>query len=56
MISKDDNSSGIKAADDKTAEQLIKNTYKTLLSRGQKGCYIYCEDKELSEHIVSMIS
>lgn len=26
------------------ADNLIKNTYRTLLTRGQKGCYIYCED------------
>jgi len=50
-ISKDDNSSGIRKADDITAEQLIKNTYKTLLTRGQKGCYVYCEDKALSDYI-----
>ena len=51
MISKDDKSSGIKSADDATAEKLIKNTYKTLLTRGQKGCYIYCEDSTLREYI-----
>ena len=51
MISKDDKSSGIKSADDITAEKLIKNTYKTLLTRGQKGCYIYCEDLALRDYI-----
>ena len=51
MISKDDKSSGIKSADDVTAAQLIKNTYKTLLTRGQKGCYIYCEDTALRNYI-----
>ena len=50
-ISKDDKSSGIRTADDKLAEQLIKNTYKTLLTRGQKGCYIYCEDESLAKYI-----
>ena len=34
----------------KRAEEIIKNTYRTLMSRGQKGCYIYCVDKETSEH------
>ena len=29
-------------------DRIIRNTYKTLLSRGQKGCYIYCEDKALA--------
>lgn len=55
MISKDDKTSGIRGADDVTAAQLIKNTYKTLLTRGQKGCYIYCVDKNLAEHITAMI-
>jgi len=55
MISKDDKTSGIRGTDEITAAQLIKNTYKTLLTRGQKGCYIYCEDKNLADHIKAMI-
>ncbi len=35
----------------KDCDIIIRNTYRTLLTRGQKGCYIYCEDKALSEHI-----
>ena len=35
----------------KLADRIIRNTYKTLLSRGQKGCYIYCEDKALSNYL-----
>lgn len=47
-----DKSSGIKQCKDEAlADKLIRNTYKTLLSRGQKGCYIYCEDKELLKYI-----
>jgi DUF2075 family protein len=49
-ISSDDNSSGIRSAAPAKAHQLILNTYKTLLTRGQKGCYIYCEDEALREH------
>lgn len=30
--------------------QIIKNTYRILLTRGKEGCIIYCEDKELNEH------
>ncbi|MBR3512748.1 MAG: DUF2075 domain-containing protein [Clostridia bacterium] len=56
MISKDDKSSGIRTADEEIASQLIKNTYKTLLTRGQKGCYIYCEDKPLAEYLKSRIN
>ena len=37
------------------ADRIIRNTYRTLLSRGQKGCYIFCEDKELAEHIRGMV-
>lgn len=51
MISKDDKSSGIRTAEDRQAARLIKNTYRTLLTRGQKGCFIYCEDKALAEYI-----
>ena len=55
QISSDDNSSGIRTAHSDVAERLIKNTYKTLLTRGQKGCFIYCEDKALAEHIRSFL-
>ena len=50
-ISKDDRSSGIRSAKPDKAQQLILNTYKTLLTRGQKGCYVYCEDPELRDYI-----
>ena len=47
-----DKSSGIRSCKNPVlADRLIRNTYKTLLSRGQKGCYIYCEDKALLEYI-----
>ena len=52
-ISKDDKSSGIRSAKQEKAHQLILNTYKTLLTTGQKGCYIYCEDPELRKYIKS---
>ena len=42
---------GVKTdADRKQADRIIRNTYKTLLSRGQKGCYVYCQDKALAEY------
>jgi uncharacterized protein len=28
------------------ADIIIKNTYRTLMTRGSKGCYVYCTDKE----------
>ena len=38
------------------ADTIIRNTYKTLMSRGQKGCYIYCEDKQLSNYFKKMLA
>ena len=38
------------------ADTIIRNTYKTLLTRGQKGCYIYCEDKALADYIRKQIA
>ena len=31
------------------ADRIIKNTYRTLMTRGMKGCYIFSEDKETRE-------
>ena len=33
------------------ADRIIKNTYRTLLTRGQKGCYIYCTDDNLRDYL-----
>lgn len=54
-ISRDDNSSGIRTAPDAEARRLILNTYKTLLTRGQKGCFVYCEDDKLRAYLKSKI-
>ncbi|MFC1559057.1 DNA/RNA helicase domain-containing protein [Gemmatimonadota bacterium] len=32
------------------AERVVKNTYRTLMTRGQNGCYIYCVDAETNEY------
>lgn len=37
------------------ADEIIKNTYRTLLTRGMKGCYIYCCDKPLAEYFVAQL-
>ena len=39
----------------KLADEIIKNTYRTLLTRGQKGCYIYCDDKKLAHFLKSKL-
>ncbi len=56
-ISKDDKTSGIrlKSTTDEEADILIKRTYKVLLTRGLKGCFIYCEDKPLREYLKSKL-
>ena len=33
------------------ADEIIKNTYRTLMTRGMKGCYIYCIDPGMREYI-----
>lgn len=40
----------------KIADEIIKNTYRILMTRGMKGCYIYCCDKELSLHLKQALS
>ena len=35
----------------KIADNIIKNTYRTLMTRGMKGCYVYCTDKKLNEYL-----
>lgn len=46
---------GINAGNDpikakRLAEEIIKNTYRTLLTRGMKGCYVYFCNKPLENH------
>ncbi|MDP3305783.1 MAG: DUF2075 domain-containing protein [Erysipelotrichaceae bacterium] len=36
------------------ADEIIKNTYRTLLTRGQKGCYVYISDFNLMKLIKSV--
>ena len=37
------------------ADRIIKNTYRTLMTRGMKGCYIYCCDQPLADYLRSRI-
>jgi len=50
-IMKEDKAEGMKLAD-----RIIKNTYRTLMTRGMKGCYVYFCDKELEEYFRGRIS
>ena len=40
---------------DEVARRLILNTYKTLLTRGQKGCFVYCEDEGLRGYMKGLL-
>ena len=40
---------------DKIADLIIKNTYRTLMTRGMKGCYVYCTNKQLLEYLKKML-
>lgn len=35
----------------KEADEIIKNTYRTLMTRGMKGCYVYCTDSNLAHYL-----
>jgi len=34
-----------------TADRIIKNTYRTLMTRGQKGCYVFSTDPETNAYL-----
>jgi DUF2075 family protein len=38
------------------ADIIIKNTYRTLMSRGMKGCYVHCTDPETNAYFRQRIS
>ena len=37
-------------------DKIIRNTYKVLFTRGQKGCYLYVMDNELREYLKKRIN
>jgi DUF2075 family protein len=37
-------------------DQIIKNTYRTLMTRGMKGCYIYCVDPNLKQYFIQRMT
>jgi len=38
------------ASANERADAIIRNTYRTLMSRGMKGCYVYFTDKETADY------
>ncbi len=41
---------------DRKANLIIKNTYRTLMTRGMKGCFVYFTDKTVEQHFLSRLS
>lgn len=37
------------------ADEIIRNTYRTLLTRGQKGCFVYCTNKDLENYLLKRL-
>ena len=42
-------------AANEAADLIIKNTYRTLMTRGMKGCFVYCTDQETEEYFRSRL-
>jgi DUF2075 family protein len=45
--------SKIRSGNTKDFTVLVKNTVKTLMTRGMRGCFVYCVDKNLQEYLKS---
>ena len=55
-VAHSDSSSGVRKCNDVIlCNRIIRNTYRTLLSRGQKGCFVYCEDEALRDYLKERI-
>ncbi|TDB36926.1 MAG: DUF2075 domain-containing protein [Actinobacteria bacterium] len=37
------------------ADEVIRNTYRVLMTRGMKGCYVFCTDSSLAEFLRSQV-
>ena len=46
----------VNIVDDQIIDRIIRNTYKVLFTRGQKGCYLYVMDEELREYLKKRIN
>lgn len=40
---------------DRIGDEIVRNTYRTLLTRGQKGCSVYCTDKKFADYLKSRL-
>ena len=39
----------------KQVDILIKNAYRVLLTKGSKGCFVFCEDKSYQEYLKKVV-
>lgn len=39
----------------KQVDILIKNAYRVLLTRGSKGCFVFCEDQSYQEYLKKVV-
>lgn len=37
------------------ADEIIRNTYRTLMTRGMKGCYVYFTDPDLAQYVMKFL-
>jgi len=37
-------------------DRIIRNTYRTLMTRGMKGCFVYCTDAQTHEYFQGLLS
>ena len=37
-------------------DRIIRNTYRTLMTRGMKGCFVYCTDPALGDYFRRRLS
>jgi hypothetical protein len=40
----------------RVGDEIVRNTYRTLMTRGQKGCFVYCVDEALGDYLTNKIS
>lgn len=38
----------------KLGDEIVRNTYRVLMTRGMKGCYVYCTDERLAAHLKAL--
>lgn len=37
-------------------DRIIRNTYRTLMTRGMKGCFVYCTDAQTREYFQGLVN